>query len=256
MVADTRFLTGNDLTEFFSRNTLNKHTSEQPENDPHKRKHRPRRRWRLILKIAFLAFLLFVIITAARILIPALQHRDAVMTLLHYSDNCHVPCFMGITPGETTMEEALEILEEHDWVEKVIRNQFDYFKVYYNRDAPEFLHDQHMMIPVDNFKNHSSQVIHSFKPLVSISDFPFSALILFRGLPDSQNLSQEYYNSLHFGTNVTVYANCFEPHSRRQPTAYTSLTIVFHKHELHSFYALYNLMEFYPSATFLNCMTA
>ena len=84
-----------------------------------KRKQSPRRRWRLVLKIVLFVFVVWVVFTAGRILIPALEYREAVNTLLHYSDDCHAPCFMGITPGETTMDEAIEILEGHEWVERI-----------------------------------------------------------------------------------------------------------------------------------------
>jgi hypothetical protein len=36
-------------------------------------------------------------------------------------DNCPAPCFMGIRPGLTTVDEAMTILYEHPWVDTVIR---------------------------------------------------------------------------------------------------------------------------------------
>ena len=35
------------------------------------------------------------------------------------SEDCYSPCFMGITPGMTTFEEALSILQKHEWVKRI-----------------------------------------------------------------------------------------------------------------------------------------
>jgi hypothetical protein len=73
-----------------------------------------RRRWRLLfLKLALAVVFVLIGIQALQLLIPALQYRDDVLRLLHYSFDCHAPCFMGITPGKTTKEEVFAILDNH-----------------------------------------------------------------------------------------------------------------------------------------------
>ncbi|MGB1287961.1 MAG: hypothetical protein ACPG7F_15595 [Aggregatilineales bacterium] len=168
-----------------------------------KPKHRPRRRWRLILKIALLAFLLFVILTAARILIPALQYRDAVMTLLHYSDDCHAPCFMGITPGQTTESEAIEILENHEWVEDFGYNDI-VFGVNWRQDAPQILQGtQGEVYVVDNRVD--------YLMISAEKDIPFLSFVLFQGLPDTHTLSRLYNNWLDFrDEQIRVFLTCFQ----------------------------------------------
>ncbi|MAS36694.1 MAG: hypothetical protein CL610_22005 [Anaerolineaceae bacterium] len=46
-------------------------------------------------------------------------HDDNVRAFLTVPDNCAVPCFMGIRPGITTVDEAIAILDEHAWVANV-----------------------------------------------------------------------------------------------------------------------------------------
>src|SRR5689334_6810404 len=84
-----------------------------------KPKASPRRRWRTIAKIALVIIFIAVVLPALQILVPAIAYRDDLLALLNYSDDCHAPCFMGITPGTTTGDEARKILENHRWVASV-----------------------------------------------------------------------------------------------------------------------------------------
>ena len=38
-------------------------------------------------------------------------------------DDCPTPCFMGIRPGVTTADQAIAIMEHHEWVAGVRRNE-------------------------------------------------------------------------------------------------------------------------------------
>jgi hypothetical protein len=44
---------------------------------------------------------------------------DALRAFLSPPAGCPVPCFIGIRPGETTLEDAVAILSTHDWVDDV-----------------------------------------------------------------------------------------------------------------------------------------
>lgn len=70
---------------------------------------------RLILKIScFLAFVLVPLVLMLHQPIPA--SADAVTTLFSSSADCPAPCVMGIALEESTAEDALAILEAHEWV--------------------------------------------------------------------------------------------------------------------------------------------
>lgn len=70
---------------------------------------------RLIFKMALMLAVLFGV---AVMLIRAQPHDDRELReFLTPPDGCEAPCFMGIRPGVTTVEEAIAILENHEWVE-------------------------------------------------------------------------------------------------------------------------------------------
>jgi hypothetical protein len=55
--------------------------------------------------------------TAALMLVHAQPYDDHELRELLLPDGCPAPCFMGIRPGVTTMDEALKILEASGWIE-------------------------------------------------------------------------------------------------------------------------------------------
>jgi hypothetical protein len=52
-------------------------------------------------------------------LIRAQPPDDANLQSFLSLDACALPCFMGIRPGLTNTQEAIRLLEQHEWVEKV-----------------------------------------------------------------------------------------------------------------------------------------
>ena len=55
------------------------------------------------------------------LLIRAQPYDDSELRALLTADDCVAPCFLGIHPGATRVDEAIAILERHDWV-RTIRN--------------------------------------------------------------------------------------------------------------------------------------
>jgi hypothetical protein len=52
--------------------------------------------------------------------IRASSHEDrALLRLLNAPSGCDAPCFMGLRPGTTPLEDALAILAVHEWVDEV-----------------------------------------------------------------------------------------------------------------------------------------
>jgi hypothetical protein len=72
---------------------------------------------RFYLKLALIPLCLF---TAALLFIRVQPYDDAELrAFLTPPDDCPAPCFMGIQPGITTVDEAMVILEAHAWVKEV-----------------------------------------------------------------------------------------------------------------------------------------
>lgn len=70
-----------------------------------------------LLKLVLLFVLLF---TACISLIHAQPRDDSdLLTFLTPPNGCPMPCFMGIRPGAMTAEEAVAILDAHEWVGEV-----------------------------------------------------------------------------------------------------------------------------------------
>jgi hypothetical protein len=73
---------------------------------------------RLFFKLAIISALIFAALIA---LIRSQPYDDSQLrAFLTPPEGCPAPCFMGIRPGVTTMEEALAILEGHEWVAEIV----------------------------------------------------------------------------------------------------------------------------------------
>ncbi len=78
---------------------------------------------RFLLKSATLFTLLFA---PAILLIRAQPYDDpGLHALLAQPAHCPMPCFMGIRPGSTMMDEARTLLEAHAWVGEIEQGQRD-----------------------------------------------------------------------------------------------------------------------------------
>ena len=73
----------------------------------------------LLLKMALTLFLLIVVLVGFTRAQPSDDDRLQGFLAL---DDCALPCFMGIRPGLTNTQDAILLLEQHDWVEKVTQH--------------------------------------------------------------------------------------------------------------------------------------
>src|SRR5690606_17874987 len=96
--------------------------------------------FRLLLRFALLLTLLVALPIA---LIRAQPNNAAQLrAFLTSPDGCPAPCFMGIRPGVTTLDEAIAILEAHDWVETVevdTSGRDSYLSVKWDQIAPRII---------------------------------------------------------------------------------------------------------------------
>lgn len=61
--------------------------------------------------------ILVVLFTAVLLVIRAQPYDDHELRELLLPKGCPAPCFMGIRPGVTTVEQALALLRQNDWVQ-------------------------------------------------------------------------------------------------------------------------------------------
>lgn len=91
-------------------------------------------------RLALIFLALFTLLIA---LIHSRPYDDsALRAFLVPSDGCSPPCFMGIWPGETTVQDAAVILEGHLWVRSIARGAFgsgiEYIRWTWNGSQPDF----------------------------------------------------------------------------------------------------------------------
>jgi hypothetical protein len=71
-------------------------------------------------------FALCILFTIPILLIHAQSYDDSELgQFLMPPDDCPAPCFMGIRPGETMMEEAIAILQANEWVDEVSKTAYN-----------------------------------------------------------------------------------------------------------------------------------
>jgi hypothetical protein len=70
----------------------------------------------IIFKITLPMSLVF---SAVALLIQMQPHDNPDLRGFLLSQSCEMPCFMGIQPGVTTVEEAVKLLQTSSWVERV-----------------------------------------------------------------------------------------------------------------------------------------
>jgi hypothetical protein len=75
------------------------------------------------MRLLFSSAILLTLLFAACIGIIRAQPYDNsdLSAFLTPPEGCPMPCFMGIRPGVTTVEEAIAILEAHEWIDTVSR---------------------------------------------------------------------------------------------------------------------------------------
>jgi hypothetical protein len=71
---------------------------------------------RIYCKLTLLSFTVFA---AVMLLIRAQPYDDHELRALLMPENCAMPCFMGIRPGVTTMDEAVKLLKVSGWVGEI-----------------------------------------------------------------------------------------------------------------------------------------
>jgi hypothetical protein len=166
-----------------------------------------------------LLFTLLAGFTAIILAIRAQPFDAADLRALLVPTNCPAPCFLGIRPGITTVDNALAILENHAWVTGVDahfispRNPTDHYQgwVYWDwkADAPVWFRS------ASNVLRGHAGVFDTLDGLVVditiVTNIPFGSIRLALGKPSGYGLSF---------TNVIISKGVFRSASLRYRDAY------------------------------------
>lgn len=185
----------------------------------------------LYLKLALIPTLIFAAMIG---LIRAQPYDDsALRALLTPPEGCPAPCFMGIRPGVTTMEEALVILEESEWVAEIVypnnHNPTDKINLitwYWNRESSQFI------LP-DSGGNIITKVDHSVVDFIRINtSIPLAMIELLWGAPEEYWYEPRHgvkphvpfiFNYSNYGISAAGWTSC--PYLRQLWWVQVNLTI-------------------------------
>ncbi len=145
-----------------------------------------------------LALLPIILLTAVLLLIRSQPYDDHELRELLLPADCPAPCFMGIQPGVTTVDEAVKLLEASEWVKRYVLEPFEYrpssggIRVEWNDKSPIWLEK-------DIFG----------RSIVSIIDNLVSSFQLDTKLPIGTIqliLGQSTYNSINYNSGYLVFS--------------------------------------------------
>lgn len=166
---------------------------------------------RLYLRLLIIPFLLF---SGVLLIARAQSNDDHDLRQVLLPDGCPAPCFMGIRPGVTTLDEALSILKATGWVD-----HFEYetdetsIDIKWNDSSPTWL-------PRNGARGDTSLWIN--KGLISQLNFETNLTLgtiqLSIGQIAMQRISLHYFAGRYFllysaaypnkGLNISVSKNC------------------------------------------------
>ncbi|RMF79981.1 MAG: hypothetical protein D6737_09655 [Chloroflexi bacterium] len=94
----------------------------------------------LLLPVIRLSLLLSLLFTLFIGLIHARPHDEpALRQFLIPPDDCPAPCWEGIRPGVSTVDEALYILRNHPWVRDIEAGSGESYLIHWNGSQPAFI---------------------------------------------------------------------------------------------------------------------
>lgn len=161
-----------------------------------KRKIPVRRQWRRIAGFVVLGLLVTLFVAVLiQFVTPYFVHRDDIDALFSLSgEDCAPPCFLDITPGITTLDEARERLETVSWISDIQIFETDHYIFWRtNAERPTYLGD------TASANADSTRVIYD---IVVPTRIPFGAYLLNFGYPEMDiNEINALYPDIGLGFN-------------------------------------------------------
>ncbi|MEP6988427.1 MAG: hypothetical protein ABI970_22685 [Chloroflexota bacterium] len=134
---------------------------------------------RLFLRLTLFLLLIF---TAALLLIHAQPYNDHELRAVLLPEGCPAPCFMGIRPGVTTVDEAMKLLAANGWVDQ-INNQSSYISWKWRDQKPPWISQ--------NEQGEIRLTDQRVSTITIYTDLPLGNTRLAFGLPDVEMVDPE-----------------------------------------------------------------
>ncbi|MEZ4672408.1 MAG: hypothetical protein R3E39_31270 [Anaerolineae bacterium] len=148
------------------------------------------------------AVLLVSIFSISLVVIHAQPYDDHELRDLLLPPGCPAPCFMGIRPGVTTMDEAAKILEQHDWVSRITRRTSDISWEWNGGQIPLLRESRGGMMTIVQSDSRSYPKA-TVKTIGVFTTVPFGRLRLILG--DDQNHQHFSVDELGLSGRILVY---------------------------------------------------
>ena len=187
-----------------------------------------------------LVLLPLTLFAAALVLMRSQHYDDHDLRQLLRTDGCPAPCFMGIRPGVTTVEEAVNLLGESGWVDQIERNETT-ISWSWNGQQPPFI--DVLQRPHMNFSKGQPDT-ETISEIIIPTQTPIGSIMLmmsnpetFMVLRDSENhgmISEVTYVSLRY-SDLLVEGNTFCP-SQVHDVLHRKAVVTFYNYRDATFY--------------------
>ncbi len=158
-----------------------------------------------------LALIPLLLLTAVLLVIRSQPYDDRELREILLPTDCPAPCFMGIRPGVTTMEEAVKLLEASGWVEAIDKQNFPY-EVKWKSNLPD---QNRINSERQNRVSFSNGIVSRIDLVIN---FKVGDIRLGFGRPDIEDVAHIsmgafYYRGVYIDKGIFVEAINFCPQS-------------------------------------------
>lgn len=153
---------------------------------------------RFYLRITLLPILL---LTAVLLVIRSQPYDDSELRELLLPTNCPAPCFMGIQPGVTTVDEAVAILEASGWVEEFADKE-TIIRLKWNAYSPLWLKKDDATIGTSLWV--AEGIVTDFRLDTSLT---LADIILTLNHPPFQGVGRGHIEGINFLNYWAIYSN-------------------------------------------------
>ncbi len=151
---------------------------------------------RFYIRLAVLPVLLFTVVV---LLIHIQLYDDHELRQILSPRTCSAPCFLGIRPGVTTVDEALKILKATGWTEQIDQYSSN-ISIKWNDNSPAWLSKNRLFSGTVFWIDGGLVTQFILETNLMIGDIQLSL-----GQPPFQHISLNYFNGYRFLFYAAVY---------------------------------------------------